>query len=1067
MARASLWLILLTILAWRGWAGEKEFTLTDYLRHDWRDEVVRFGVEFAPGECDGKNLALAQVWDGQRVPCQLIEVARHPDGSVQRARLVFIADLPARQSRTWRLGFGGAAEPAPPASQLSAVQDGEYLVLSSGTIAVRVPFGQRRYRAPVPAAQAPAPLLGVKGPDGQWRGKGWLESSLAVVGCETTLLEDGPVLKECRVAYQFAGDKSYRVTVHLYNRLNYAHVVEEANVDKASAFVFSAYAGFAPTHWMPAERAAEPLEYREDRRLLRFFFNTYFHQVFDLKDWVGVFREDAASKDYLAFVKVNGGDWTSPLHNAIHFLECKDPDLRLRATLRPCRREWLVAMYDRTKAGDMRGSHDHPGPLELLCARVGFLPLDEVKEMVLSWPLKTPPAPPPSHSGEGERGKDARERTLEDRRITESLINCWGGNAHSALTNGLYLNVGAMTYGYAKGAAREYGRVAGTGVLSPDDERYVRASMALMAYAGMNRDFFAWYFPLLPREDTSDAEEPLQNWRYNFYMMNTNFDANRFTGIAEIALSLRDHPDFDKFIAHYKQCLRLHLDNTFSEDGYYHEDTSYYCYDMFLLATTIDRMKREFGLDSLDEPRFKKGLWCVVKLMTPPDPRYGGARTLPPFGDHDPTIGLRRGWSQVLFARMAEDYAQRDQELAGALSWAWQQVGLKETGPNVAPKVPELHSERIRGWGAVLRSRMGTERESYVLFRCEPFVGRYLNIENCFQYHAKGAPLIITPQGAGFVDDEPYGSLGRNKIGFNGTGVYEHWWGQLGVLEEFQALDTCDYVRGYVHSDAYQRKGMLWSESYRDKPHAHRRHLLSVHGDYLVLTDEVQCDYPSDFTLNVLADRVEQRGNSACFTGRFDVDLDVHFLTPPSHIETKEAVMKVGENYAKREAVLWLHADAPPNQTWLTVLAPFIRGTEAAPEVQRLGDTFGARVTQQGNTDYVFLSPTEMRWQEGSLRFEGTRGVLRSKPRVELALLDAGIISAEKVTLASTAGGISLAVCAAGGWQGQSHGGEKVLVLGGVPLREAQLDGQPLPWEATPEGAKFSIPEGRHEVRMR
>jgi hypothetical protein len=256
--------------------------------------------------------------------------------------------------------------------------------------------------------------------------------------------------------------------------------------------------------------------------------------------------------------------------------------------------------------------------------------------------------------------------------------------------------------------------------------------------------------------------------------------------------------------------------------------------------------------------------------------------------------------------------------------------------------------------------------------------------------------------------------------------------------------------------------------SYRDKPYTHRRHLVSVRGDYFVLADEVQCDYPSDFALNVLADGVKQEGHTARFTGRFTADLDVHFLAPAAaRIETRKAVMIVGENYAKWEAVLWLHASAPPNQPWLTVLAPFARGTEAPPQVRRLGEMLAVELAQADGTDYVFLSPTPVEWKSETLQFTGTRGLLRLRPRVELTLLDADTIAAGKTTLSSTAGGIALATSAAGGWEGESSGGEKVVLLGGAPVREAQLDGKPLPWQATPEGAKFSVPQGQHALRIR
>ena len=146
----------------------------------------------------------------------------------------------------------------------------------------------------------------------------------------------------------------------------------------------------------------------------------------------------------------------------------------------------------------------------------------------------------------------------------------------------------------------------GRGRCRVEDERFVRAALAYLAYTAMERDYFAWYLPLLPHEDTADAEEPLQHWHYNFYMMNTNFDASRFCGMAEIALSLRDHPDFARFMAHYTQCVHLHLDNTFSEDGFYHESISYQCWDLFLLARTAARVRQETGVDLFAEPRLHR-----------------------------------------------------------------------------------------------------------------------------------------------------------------------------------------------------------------------------------------------------------------------------------------------------------------------------------------------------------------------------------------------------------------------------------------------------------------------------
>ncbi|MBI2190776.1 MAG: hypothetical protein HYU36_02175 [Planctomycetes bacterium] len=1029
--------------------------MTDHLRHDWTGEVVSFPVEFQRGECDGRSLALTQAWDGKRVPCQLVDVRRHPGGGIQHARLAFIADLPARQSRTWRLEWGHQAKGTLPETQMSAVREQDGLVLSSGVMALRVPARPRRFLMPVPASEVPAPILAVKGPDGQWRGRGWLESPLKVKGYETAFLEDGPVLKAYQVTYRFAGDKNYSVTFRLFNGLTYAHVTEEAQVDKTSRFVFSIRHGFEPTHLVRANKPAEPVTYSENSRLNRFFFNNYFGQVsnsppFDFSDWIGFFREEAASRDYLAFVKVHGGSWTSPFHNAIHFVRRTDPDLRLESPLRPCRREWLVALLDRTRSPDLTEAYGRPGVLTKLCVKVGYAPLDEVKDMALSWPSTPKPRPLT------DRDRDLAKMVME--RLARLFPSC--------LTEGPYGLNQALNYGQWKDLWPAYGFLAGTGALAEEDERFVRAAFALLAYLAMDRDFFAWYLPLLPREDTSDAEEPLQNWRYNFYMMNTNFDACRFTGVAEIALSLRDHPDFKKFIDHFKQCLKLHLENVFSEDGFYHEAISYKAFNLFQLTFTAERLKREIGLDVFDEPRLKKGYGCLLQLATPPDPRYGGALTLPRYASWDPMPGVTRLWhvqGRTLLASASDGCLDRDPELAGALSWLFLQTRSQGPPPQAAPKAPVLTSQRLRGWGAVLRTDFGTDRESYVLFRCDPFVGRYLNMENSFYYYARGRPLLLNPHD-GFEGQEPFGSLADNRISFNGTSVYEHWWGQLGHLEDFQSLGPYGYVRGFVRGTAYQRKGMNWMESVQGQPHAHRRHLLNVRGDYLVLADEVECEYPTDFTLHALADGAERENNVVHVKGRYEVDMNVHFLSPAlTSFEAKPTVLINGE---ERLPMLWLHATAAPNQPYLTVLAPFARGIEP-PKVQRLLPWFAARIEQGESVDYVFLSPVPMTWASDTLRFEGVRGILRTKPRTEITLLEAGKISNGKATLRTTAGGVTLAARADGSWEGQTCGDEKSIAFSGAPLTEMLLDGKKVTWEPTVEDARLTLPQGPHHLLFR
>ena len=172
-------------------AAVRDFHLTDYLRHDWRDEVVYFPVDFQRGECDGAHYQLTQATDGAPVPAQLIDMTRYRDGSVRQVRLAFRCDLPAGQTCEWRLMTG----PQLPAQTAPApVREEENVVLSSGPLSLLAPGGEHRYRTPIAAAAAPAPLLGVKGSDGLWRGSGRLESAERITRWRAELIENGPVL---------------------------------------------------------------------------------------------------------------------------------------------------------------------------------------------------------------------------------------------------------------------------------------------------------------------------------------------------------------------------------------------------------------------------------------------------------------------------------------------------------------------------------------------------------------------------------------------------------------------------------------------------------------------------------------------------------------------------------------------------------------------------------------------------------------------------------------------------------------------------------------------------------
>ncbi len=102
------------------------------------------------------------------------------------------------------IGGVNSAEPKPPPPFVLELAE-----LASGDFAIRVPTG--RYEAPpggAPAYRVPGPVAAFRGPDGAWRGHGYLETYPRVLAFEGTLAEG-----RAELAYRFEDDRSYRVVI--------------------------------------------------------------------------------------------------------------------------------------------------------------------------------------------------------------------------------------------------------------------------------------------------------------------------------------------------------------------------------------------------------------------------------------------------------------------------------------------------------------------------------------------------------------------------------------------------------------------------------------------------------------------------------------------------------------------------------------------------------------------------------------------------------------------------------------------------------------------------------------
>jgi hypothetical protein len=149
-----------------------------------------------------------------------------------------MAGPPEQRSDALVPPVGGENSP-PPSEPWKMVVD--TAVLTAGEVAVRVPTGQ--YTAPPGGAKAysvPGPISAVRGPDGTWRGHGYLETYPRLLSFTGRLDGDTATLD-----YRFEGGKSYRVT--LTAKDGTILLDEQSDLGPRNLFVFDCY-----YNWQPA-----------------------------------------------------------------------------------------------------------------------------------------------------------------------------------------------------------------------------------------------------------------------------------------------------------------------------------------------------------------------------------------------------------------------------------------------------------------------------------------------------------------------------------------------------------------------------------------------------------------------------------------------------------------------------------------------------------------------------------------------------------------------------------------------------------------------------------------------
>jgi hypothetical protein len=255
--------------------------------------------------------------------------------------------------------------------------------------------------------------------------------------------------------------------------------------------------------------------------------------------------------------------------------------------------------------------------------------------------------------------------------------------------------------------------------------------------------------------------------------------------------------------------------------------------------------------------------------------------------------------------------------------------------------------------------------------------------------------------------------------------------GQNAEITEFASIGSADLAASQMLIRALGRQ----PEVRENRPHSaadyepaqeiarsvwRRRVMLLKQPDYIVVRDDLDSAYPSDWSLHVLADGAAQEANRVHLRGQHGVDLDVLFVMPrkpPARLgewgfaysvfECDRAAWDAWHEMLNDPAVagyscLPVHPAAAegeergrfvrirqgPGKPYLAVLFPR-RPDEPAPRVQALAGSDGFKLSVGKRREWVWLAAAERAFEDRERAFIGRAGAIRHDGDArELILLD-------------------------------------------------------------------------------
>ena len=1039
-------------------AAQVTISLGEHLNRRWTRELVTYPFQASEGACVADSLILIGPRGPQAV--QLTDITCWPGTKfVRTARLAFIVEeLPPLTGQTYTVSYGRSPVKAI-AADLRVRRTPDYLESVTSHFSVRLRLGERTYDPPIATASIPGPVVGMRLADGTWFGGSRLYGDKLLAGYRAEVIDAGPVLARVACHYRYVDGGTRTVTVQLPAGSDHMTVTHEASRASLEDGWDLRFAGLPPLalQFRPQEVNLQPgarqLKSGWKEREIAAYGPGLVARLEAWGLWVNEFEQTTI---YLAFLdtrkptaatsaepkeasaalldppdareiyiqRIDAGLWVTPGSEesrqkcALPLLKGDDGALYLRVNDGVRARRWNVGERSTCRTRSTRPCRKIPNvqPDEVAS-------LDEVKDMVLSWPENGLIHPNLFLSREDFRVAGARNPAA-----LKQLQNV--ANLRDELAA-----LGEIdTMRHTAAIICLYDALIDTDLVTPEERPVLRAQMAYLAY-----------------RITSPA-----NWsnERGYNSGNPNMTVAHVLNQGLMACALADHP-LAKTWSEKPLAMMEGWLNTLDAAGNWPESSGYARVSVskmifYAIAAQRARLSR-----LLEDPRFKRMVLYYERTLTPPDPQRLMGNSTPEKPLHprvSPPYGRGGNGNSIGMGGMvAKATASLDPEFSRVLQWSYAGTHFSTvlgepmygydqllTDPSLSIEKPDWRSELLPSVGALFRGGVGTPEENYLLWVTknptnpdgEIWPSEVGSLTTWFEH---GKPLTREfPAG----NDYAYlHGLLCNRVMLAssyapGTTIPGGYISKE-TLTGFAALPRADYI-----SESY-RWLQPWNfftappktvPAFPKTPRAgalpvtwqrqafYVRDAAAAGTNYLVLRDTIGGGQPTQWQFWTLSQRVEPSahavaiedgnksaglpptaaaelmGNRMTAIGQFGLDLDYYIASPadtPRH--TLRAGMMVPQSGVVRGFRFdedLLHLQLPGDGCYFVAMVPRDHNA-SAPTFTTLCESSVIKVSGVFGTDYVFLLAQEGKASADAITFTGTAACVQQRSTGQVLLLAA------------------------------------------------------------------------------